>query len=60
MEDDKNVRYTNRENTVEEVWLTEWSTNKIGKIDTKKDLPFKIEISESDKNLTLKEEKQRK
>jgi virginiamycin B lyase len=41
-------------NTVEEVWFTEWSTNKIGKIDVSKELPFDIEISESDRDLTVK------
>ncbi len=39
---------------VEEVWFTEWSTNKIGRIDVTKDLPFDLEIQESDKDLTIK------
>ena len=39
---------------VEEVWFTEWSTNKIGRIDVTKDLPFDIEIQESDRDLTVK------
>lgn len=39
---------------VGEVWFTEWSTNKIGKIDVTKDLPFGIEIHESDRDLTVK------
>ncbi len=41
-------------NTVEEVWFTEWATNKIGRINTEKDLPFNIEIFESDEELTIK------
>lgn len=40
--------------TVEEVWFTEWSTNKIGRIDVTKDLPFDVEIQESDRDLTVK------
>jgi streptogramin lyase len=39
---------------VGEVWFTEWSTNKIGRIDVTKDLPFDIEIQESDRDLTVK------
>jgi virginiamycin B lyase len=39
---------------VEEVWFTEWSTNKIGRIDVTKDLPFDVEIQESDRDLTVK------
>lgn len=44
------------ENSVEEVWFTEWSTNKIGRIDVSKDLPFDIEIPDSDMDLTVKRE----
>lgn len=43
-----------QKNAVEEVWFTEWSTNKIGRIDAEKDLPFNIDIFESDKDLTIK------
>jgi virginiamycin B lyase len=39
---------------VEEVWFTEWSTNKIGRIDVTKELPFDVEIQESDRDLTVK------
>jgi virginiamycin B lyase len=42
------------ENPVEEIWFTEWSTNKIGRIDAEKDLPFDINIDESDQDLTIK------
>jgi streptogramin lyase len=41
-------------NSVEEIWFTEWSTNKIGRIDTEKDLPFDIDVDESDQDLTIK------
>jgi virginiamycin B lyase len=42
------------QNSVEEVWFTEWSTNKIGRIDVARELPFDIEIQESDRDLTIK------
>jgi virginiamycin B lyase len=41
-------------NIVKEVWFTEWSTNKIGRIDVTKELPFDVKIQESDKDLTVK------
>lgn len=43
-----------QKNAVEEVWFTEWSANKIGRIDADKELPFNIDIFESDKDLTVK------
>ena len=39
---------------VGEVWFTEWSTNKIGRIDVAMGLPFDVEIQESDRDLTVK------
>lgn len=44
----------NMKDAVGEVWFTEWSTNKIGRIDVTKDLPFDVEIQESDRDLTVK------
>lgn len=41
-------------NIVKEVWFTEWSTNKIGRIDVTKELPFDVKIQESDRDLTVK------
>src|ERR671919_231825 len=41
-------------NMVKEVWFTEWSTNKIGRIDVTKELPFDVKIQESDRDLTVK------
>jgi virginiamycin B lyase len=40
--------------SVVEVWFTEWSTNKIGRIDITKDLPFDVEIQVSDRDLIVK------
>jgi streptogramin lyase len=41
-------------NIVKEVWFTEWSTNKIGRIDVTKELPFDVKIQESDRDLIIK------
>ena len=54
MENDNKGRDEDGNNAVEEVWFTEWSTNKIGRIDASKDLPFEIKILESDRELTVK------
>jgi virginiamycin B lyase len=43
-----------RKDDVIEVWFTEWSTNKIGRINISNDLPFDIEIQESERELTVK------
>jgi streptogramin lyase len=53
-ESDEKQEDEGEKNTVEEVWFTEWSANKIGRIDTEKDLPFNIDINEPDEALTIK------
>lgn len=50
----KEVEEDDMKDAVDEVWFTEWSTNKIGRIDVTKDLPFDIEIQEADRDLTVK------
>jgi virginiamycin B lyase len=54
MESDGEKEKDSAENSVEEVWFSEWSTNKIGRIDVSKDLPFDIEIQEDDKELSIR------
>lgn len=54
MESDGDKEKDSEENSVEEVWFSEWSTNKIGRIDVRKDLPFDIEIKEDDKELSIR------
>jgi virginiamycin B lyase len=54
MENDNKGRNEDGNNAVEEVWFTEWSTNKIGRIDANKDRPFEIKILESDREVTVK------
>ncbi|MGH9974986.1 MAG: hypothetical protein ACRD8Z_04000, partial [Nitrososphaeraceae archaeon] len=54
MESDENGGDEDNNNAVEEVWFTEWSTNKIGRIDVSKEFPFDIKILESDRELTVK------
>jgi virginiamycin B lyase len=54
MENDDKGREEDWNNAVEEVWFTEWSTNKIGRIDASKNLPFEIKIPESDREVTVK------
>ena len=54
MESDEEGGSEDDDNMVEEVWFTEWSTNKIGRIDVSKDPPFDIKILESDRELTVK------
>jgi virginiamycin B lyase len=53
-ESDEKEEDEGEKNTVEEVWFTEWSANKIGRIDTEKDLPFNIDINEPDEALIIK------
>jgi virginiamycin B lyase len=53
-ESDEKGEDEGEKNTVEEVWFTEWSANKIGRIDTEKDLPFNIDINEPEEALTIK------
>jgi virginiamycin B lyase len=36
-----------------DVWFSEWSENKIGKVDTAKEPPFSIDIFKSDEELTV-------
>ncbi len=37
------------------IWFTEWSENKIGRVDVSKDLPFSVDVSKSNKGgLTIK------
>jgi virginiamycin B lyase len=36
-----------------DIWFSEWSQNKIGKVDTIEHPPFSIEVFESDKELTI-------
>jgi virginiamycin B lyase len=54
MESDEKGGSEDDDNMVEEVWFTEWSTNKIGRIDVSKDPPFDIKILESERELTVK------
>ena len=37
-----------------QIWFSEWSQNKIGKVEAVDDVPFSIDVFESDKELTLK------
>lgn len=37
-----------------QIWFSEWSQNKIGKVDAAEDPPFSIDVFESDKELTIK------
>jgi virginiamycin B lyase len=44
----------NDNNNDEQIWFTEWSENKIGKLEAdNKNLPFSIAVFESDKELTV-------
>ena len=45
-----------RDDDHDQIWFTEWSENKIGKleVDNDKKLPFSVDIYKSDKELTLK------
>ena len=54
MESDEKGGSEDDDNMVEEVWFTEWSTNKIGRIDVSKEPSFEIKILESDRELTVK------
>jgi virginiamycin B lyase len=54
MENDNKGRDEDGNYAAEEVWFTEWSTNKIGRIDASKDRPFEIKILESDREVTVK------
>jgi virginiamycin B lyase len=54
MESDEKGESGDDDNMVEEVWFTEWSTNKIGRIDVNEDPLFDIKILESDRELTVK------
>jgi virginiamycin B lyase len=54
LENDNKERDDDENNAVEEVWFTEWSTNKIGRIDASKDRPFEIKIPEFDREVTVK------
>ena len=36
-----------------DIWFSEWSENKIGKVDTAKEPPFSIDIFKSDEELTV-------
>ncbi|MGI8834063.1 MAG: hypothetical protein ACR2IS_15685, partial [Nitrososphaeraceae archaeon] len=36
-----------------QIWFSEWSQNKIGKVDAAEDPPFSIDVFESDKELTI-------
>jgi virginiamycin B lyase len=38
----------------EQIWFSEWSQNKIGKVDAAEEPPFSIDVFESDKELTIK------
>jgi hypothetical protein len=51
--DGKEEEEGNKKEDVVEAWFTEWSTNKIGRIDVSKELPFDIEIQELDRELTV-------
>lgn len=53
-ESDREKEKDSEENSVEEVWFSEWSTNKIGRIDVSKDLPFDVEIQEDEKELSIR------
>jgi virginiamycin B lyase len=45
----------NDNNKDKSIWFTEWSENKIGRVDVSKDLPFSVDVSRSDKEeLTIK------
>jgi virginiamycin B lyase len=45
----------NDNNKDKSIWFTEWSENKIGKVDVDKELPFSVDVSKSDKQeLTIK------
>ena len=46
----------------DQVWFTEWSENKIGRLesDNDKNLPFSVDIYKSDKELTMKRGKSEK
>ena len=48
-----NVLQFSIKNNNKQVWFTEWSENKIGKLDTKRHLPFSVTISPQ-KELTIK------
>ena len=45
----------NANNKDKSIWFTEWSENKIGRVDVSKDLPFSVDVSKSNKGgLTIK------
>jgi virginiamycin B lyase len=45
----------NDNNKDKSIWFTEWSENKIGRVDVSKDLPFSVDVSKSNKGgLTIK------
>ncbi len=46
----------------DEIWFTEWSENKIGRLesDNDKNLPFSVDIYKSDKELTVKRDESEK
>jgi virginiamycin B lyase len=48
------IGHTNDNNNKQrQIWFTEWSENKIGKLDIDKKLPFSVSVFKSDKELSM-------